>query len=122
MCPGGGVPCRAPIPPTVSLDLDVTFKTADGVFNEAFTATVQYVANATSVLFQATLPATKIAGSYPIALGTKDQVELVFTGVFEGAQFTGGVSEVEVGALSIGAGSWTEIVVGDAGSDASPDH
>jgi hypothetical protein len=59
-----------------SMMLEAAECSADAVSNEAFTATVQCVANATSVLSKATLPATKIAGSYPIAPGTKDQVEL----------------------------------------------
>jgi len=120
-CPGGGVPCRVQIPPTVSVDLDVTFKTADGVLNEAFTATARYVSNSTSVGLQADLPAAKIAGTYPIVTGTRDQVKLAFSGQFEGATYNGSISEVVDQKVSIPGGSWAETAVGGV-SDASPDH
>jgi len=120
VCPGGGVPCRVKFPPTISVDLDVTFKTADGVLNEAFTATAQYSSSISSMHFQADLPATKIAGTYPVVTGTRDLVKLVFGGQFEGAKYSGGISEVGQGT-SIPGGSWIETAVG-AGADASPDH
>jgi hypothetical protein len=114
VCPPGA-PCRAPIPPTISLQLDVTFKTADGVFDEALTATATYSTNRTSVLVQAELPATQIRGSYPVVAGSRDQVKLVFSGLFEGNQYTGGISEVLVGQVSFSGGSWAETAVVDAG-------
>jgi hypothetical protein len=118
VCPGGGVPCRLQMPPMVSVELDVTFKTADGVFDEAFTATASYSTNRTSVLVQAELPATQIRGSYPIIAGSRDQVKLVFSGLFEGNQYTGGISEVLVGQVSFSGGSWAETAVGNV--DAGP--
>jgi hypothetical protein len=121
VCPGGGVPCRVQMPPTISVDLDVTFKTADGVLNEAFTATVHYASNISSVGFQADLPASKIVGTYPIVTGTKEQVKLVFSGQFEGAHYNGSISEVMDQKVSIPGGSWMETAVGGA-SDASTDH
>jgi len=120
VCPGGGVPCRVQFPPTISVDLDVTFKTADGVLNEALTATAHYSSNITAMNFQADLPATKIAGTYPIVTGSRDQVKLVFSGQFEGAKYSGSISEVGQGT-SIPGGSWIETAV-SAGADASPDH
>ena len=120
VCPGGGVPCRVQFPPKISVDLEVTFKTADGLLNESLTATAQYSSNISSMNLRADLPATKIAGTYPIVTGSRDQVKLVFGGLFEGAKYSGAISEVGQGT-SIPGGSWIETAVG-AGADASTDH
>ena len=90
------------------------------MLNEVFTGTAQRTSDLAAVTFQASLPASKIAGTYPIVTGNKDQVRLVFSGHFEGTQYTGSISEVGQG-VSIPAGSWTETTVG-AGADASSDH
>jgi hypothetical protein len=97
----------------VSVGLDVTFKTADGVLDEAFTATASYSGDRTSVLVQADLPATRIGGTYPIVAGTRDQVKLVFTGLFEGTGYTGSISEVLEGQVSFSGGGWAETAVGN---------
>jgi hypothetical protein len=118
MCPGGGVPCRVKLPPTITVDLNVTFKTADGVLDESLTATARYESDVTNVSFRGELPATKIGGSYPIVTGTKDQVKLVFIGQFENSQYNGSISEEGQG-VSIPGGSWAETSIG---GDASSDH
>jgi hypothetical protein len=118
MCPGGGVPCRVMMPPTVTVDLNVTFKTADGVLDEALTATARYQPDITNVSFRGELPATKIGGTYPIVTGTKEQVKLVFLGQFEKTQYNGSISEEGQG-VSIPGGSWAETAIG---ADASSDH
>jgi hypothetical protein len=115
VCPPGA-PCRAPIPPTITVQLHLTFKTADGVFDEVFPATATYVAGGTSVRVQAYLAATQLGGTYPVIAGTRDQVELAFAGLFEANRYTGGVSEVLPGQVSFSGGSWAETTVGnDAG-------
>jgi hypothetical protein len=118
VCPGGGVPCRVQQPPTVTVELNVTFKSANGVFDEALTAVARYEPGITNVSFQGELPATKIGGTYSIVTGTKEQVKLVFMGQFENSQYNGSISEVGQG-VSIPGGSWAETT---AGADASSDH
>jgi len=88
------------------------------VFDEAFTATASYSTARTSVLVQADLPATEIRGSYPVVAGSRDQVKLVFSGLFEANRYTGGISEVLVGQVSFSGGSWAETSAanGDASS------
>jgi hypothetical protein len=106
----------------VSLNLDMTFKTADGVLNEAFTATASYSATGTSVFVHADLPATRIGGTYPVVAGTRDQVKLAFQGTFEGTRYTGGISEVLEGQVSFSGGGWVETAAGNVadGSTAPP--
>jgi hypothetical protein len=102
----------------VSVDLEVTFKTADGVLNEALTANARIGGGLANMGFQADLPAAKIAGTYPVVVGPRDQIKLVFSGHFEGNQYTGSISELSQ-TVSIPGGSWVET---GAGVDASTDH
>jgi hypothetical protein len=122
-CPG--CPCRAPLPPSVSIDLDVTFKTADGVLDESFTATAVYSGPATSGAgWSYSLPGTAIRGTFPVALGTPAQVNLNFDANFDAAQQRGTVSEwgptTGGGQRQFTAGSWMANGAGPS-SDASTD-
>jgi hypothetical protein len=122
-CPG--CPCRAPLPPSVTIDLDVTFKTADGVFAETFTATATYPGpGASGAGWSYFLPGTAIRGTFPVALGTPAQVNLSFDATFDAAQQRGTVSEwgptTGGGQREFTAGSWLARGTGPS-SDASTD-
>jgi hypothetical protein len=69
------------------------------------------------VNWNANLPATKIAGTYPIAGGTADKVHLYFNGRFNGAACDGGISEM-TSTLSFDGGQWkTAASMSDAAAD-----
>jgi hypothetical protein len=108
-CPG--CPCRAPLPPSVTIDLDVAFKTADRVFDESFTATAVYPGSgASGAGWSSSLAGTAIRGTFPVALGTPAQVSLSFDATFNAAQQGGTVSEwgpaTGGGQREFTAGSW----------------
>jgi hypothetical protein len=122
-CPG--CPCRAPLPPSVTIDLNVTFKTADGVLDESFTATAVYSGpGAGGAGWSYSLPGTAIRGTFPVALGTPAQVSLGFDATFDAAQQRGTVSErgptTGGGQREFTAGSWMANGAGRS-SDASTD-
>jgi hypothetical protein len=122
-CPG--CPCRAPLPPSVTIDLNVTFKTADGVLDESFTATAVYSGpGAGGAGWSYSLPGTSIRGTFPVALGTPAQVSLGFDATFDAAQQRGTVSErgptTGGGQREFTAGSWMANGAGPS-SDASTD-
>ena len=122
-CPG--CPCRAPLPPSVTIELNVTFKTADGVLDESFTTTAVYSGpGAGGASWSSSLPGTAIRGTFPVALGAPAQVSLGFDATFEAAQQRGTVSErgptTGGGQREFTAGSWMANGAGQS-SDASTD-
>ncbi len=122
-CPG--CPCRAPLPPSVTIDLNVTFKTADGVLDESFTTTAVYSGpGAGGAGWSSSLPGTAIRGTFPVALGTPAQVSLGFDATFDATQQRGTVSErgptTGGGQRQFTAGSWMANGAGPS-SDASTD-
>jgi hypothetical protein len=128
-CPPGA-PCAAPTPPTLTVDMNVTFTTADGAFKETVVATVTLVGPqfqgqgaAASVRWDVDLPATKLAGTFPVSAGTADAVHLRFNGRFSPTTCDGIISEV-TSQISCGGGTWTAVASDastDGGSDAAPD-
>lgn len=118
-CPPGA-PCAAPQPASVSVEIAIALKTADGVFDEHFTGTATSPNGDGRVLWRADLPATKIGGTYPISAGTKDEVHLAFSGQLAGpGSQSGAVSELTT-KISFSAGQWTSSPVdriAEAGAD-----
>jgi hypothetical protein len=115
-CPPGA-PCAAPPPPHVEVDLDFAFKTADGLFDEHFTATASFSRDDSQVSLSGVLPAANLVGTYPIAAGSAADVHLAFEARFgvtgaSGPDANGSISEM-TSSLSFGGGSWT--------ASASPD-
>ena len=73
VCPGGGEPWRVQFPPMISVDLDVTFKTADGLLNEALTATAQYSFDThVDEPSRGSAGEARSLGTYPIVTGSRD--------------------------------------------------
>ncbi len=107
------------------MDLEVTFKTADGVFNETFTATASYPGSGVSgASWSFSLAGNAIRGTFPVSLGTPAQVSLSFDATFGAAQQRGSVSEwgpaTGGGQREFTAGGWLANGTG-SGSDASTD-
>jgi hypothetical protein len=91
--------------PYVSVEVDGTFVTADGVFNEHVDTTVTSRNGDGAIELEGTLPATQLHGSYMISFGPAAQVSLDFDARFSGSQvLPGGISEVGP-TISGGGGS-----------------
>jgi hypothetical protein len=113
-----GCPCRTPPPPTVSLDFNVTLRTADGTFRETFPATGTYSPDINEVQWAATVDKANVAGTYPFSPGS---TRLVFSGSFGAVGAPGTIVESEPplpdgGSASLTGGSWSAAPV-DAGPD-----
>ena len=118
-CPPGA-PCATPGPPSVSTTLTITFKTADGTFNETLAATASYTTGASDAQWTATLQATDIKGTYPFS-GPASKVRLEFDGPLGPGTQSGIISELTA-TESYGGGEWsaspvTDAGVGDAGAN-----
>jgi len=110
-CTPGACPCDPPgpcgscnAPPTLSVGLAVTFKTADGVFNEQFTAAARASSGEARVEWQGTVLAPDIKGTFVPTYDPNEQV--IFEGQFQGTSTTGIVDEVVPNKISAGGGQW----------------
>lgn len=122
---GGAIGCAAPktlcppgpgcftTAPTLSADLDIGFQTADGIFDEQLKGTASWlpeppITTGQTVTWQAQIPSTSVHGSYQVwsgtgALGTPEQVDLLFRGSFNGASYVDGeVDETAVSGPNVG--------------------
>jgi hypothetical protein len=123
-CPNNA-PCAVALrQPTLSLELDLTFKTADGVFDEHFVGTVTSGDGALSPSLSADLPATAIRGSYPVSAGARADVHLSFGAQFAGVNLSNGIISEMTSTSSYGGGvfsgmSGTGASDAGSGSDAS---
>jgi hypothetical protein len=91
--------------PFVSVEVDGTFMTADGVFNEHVDSTLTARAGDGALDLEGILPATELHGTYMISFGTPSQVSLYFLARFAGQEvLPGDVSEVGP-SISGGGGS-----------------
>jgi hypothetical protein len=84
--------------------LAVTFKTADGVFNEQFTAAARASSGEARVEWQGTVLAPDIKGTFVPTYDPNEQV--IFEGQFQGTSTTGIVDEVVPNKISAGGGQW----------------
>jgi len=100
--PGPCDPCNAP--PTISVGLAVTFKTADGVFNEQFTAAATAFSGDARVEWQGTVLAPDIKGTFVPTYDPSEQV--LFEGQFQGTSTSGIVDELVPNKISAGGGQW----------------
>jgi hypothetical protein len=98
--------------PWVSVDVTMTFRTADGSFDEQFTASAWSSAyratgsqNGSGDNWNAAIPGTAVVGQYQFTLGTAAQTKLAFMGEFNGTTATGQVSEMNA-TVSGGGGDW----------------
>jgi len=113
-CPG--CPCRTPPPPTVSVDLDVGFQTADGTLDESFVGTAVFSPDVYEVPWTATLPSATVKGTYAFAAGSTG---LEFNGTFRSANTQGTIAEqgpTGAGSATPSGGTWMGTAV-DAGAD-----
>jgi hypothetical protein len=89
----------------VSLPLDVTFKTADGAFDEQFVATATVYWPGGQVEWQGSLPASQLHGTYPPIFSPNETV--IFYGQLAGPSYdNGSVDEMVWNKISGGGGSW----------------
>ena len=96
-------------PAQITVDLDMTFKTANGTFDESFTATVTSSAPPLpDVQFSGSVKATALKGTYEIAHGPASGDAVTFQGElnYPKAGQTGGIVEEETSTISAGEGSW----------------
>ena len=87
----------------------MTFKTADGTFDESFTATVTSSAPPLpDVQFSGSVKATALKGTYKIAHGPASGDSVTFQGElnYPKAGETEGIVEEETSTISAGEGSW----------------
>jgi hypothetical protein len=111
-----GCPCRTPPPPSVTVDLDVGFKIADGTLDESVTATATFSPDVYEVPWTAVVPKAAIKGSYPFAAGS---IDLAFNGIFRSAMSSGSLAEDSPpapGSSTLSGGTWTATAV-DGGTD-----
>lgn len=111
-----GCPCRTPPPPTVTVDLDVGFRTADGTLDESFVAAALFSPDVYLVQWTATLPRAMVRGTYAFETSSTD---LLFSGNFRNASTYGNLSEegpTTPGTSTLSGGTWTGSGV-DAGTD-----
>jgi len=111
-----GCPCRTPPPPSVSVDLDVGFKTADGTLNESFVGTATFEPDVYETLWTATIPRDMVNGTYSFSAGS---TALAFSGTFRNAQANGSIVEDPAPALggsTLSGGTWTASAT-DGGTD-----
>jgi hypothetical protein len=112
--------CLSPGAPWVSVDVAMTFRTADGSFDEQFTATAVFSNPAAPdspdnwTNWSATIPGTAVMGHYQF-IGTATQTTLAFQGEFRGTTATGQVTEMNA-TSSRGVGGWGHVFfTGDGG-------
>ena len=95
-------------PASLSVGLDLTFKTAGGTFDEAFPVSASRVDATANVIWSGSLAATALKGTSHVTQGTPAQVTLTFEASFNcpatGATF-GEVGE-ETSTVSAGSGTW----------------
>jgi hypothetical protein len=86
----------------------VTFKTADGAFDEHFEASATLSAplwSGSTVQWQASIPASQLHGTYPPIFSPNET--LIFMGGVAGASFDqGSVDELVENQISGGGGAW----------------
>jgi hypothetical protein len=95
-------------PASLAIDLAMTFKTADGTFNEAFTATVNESRLGDGVGFTGAIPATQLEGTYKVTTGTPSQVTVMFEGNLNYPKVgeTQGIIDEESATVSAGTANW----------------
>jgi hypothetical protein len=111
-----GCPCRTPPPPSVTVDLEVGFRVADGTLDESLAATATFSPDVYEVPWTAKLPKAMIKGSYAFSTGSTD---LAFNGIFRNAMSNGTIAEESPsapGSSTLSGGTWTATAV-DAGTD-----
>jgi hypothetical protein len=111
-----GCPCRTPPPPSVTVDLDVGFKIADGTLDESFAATATFSPDVYEVPWTATVPKATIKGSYAFSAGS---IDLLFNGIFRNSTSSGTIAEdgpPAPGSSTLSGGTWTATAV-DGGTD-----
>jgi hypothetical protein len=109
---GGHVVCMpAPAglggaPESLSVEVALTFKTANGTFDEAFPAVI--VGPASEPAWSASVPGSDIKGSYQFVLGSANNVTVHFDGLFNRPLqgHTEGDVHEQSGVSSALAGTW----------------
>ncbi len=104
-CAGEDAACG---PASLSIELDLTFKTVDGTFNETFPVSANRVITHPSVGWSGTIPGTALKGKYKFALGTAAQVTMGFHGNFNfpaDGETLGSITE-ETSTMNASSGMW----------------
>lgn len=78
------------VPAHIEMEVELTFVTADGAFNERVPALLSGSVN-TPAGFEASMRASEVQGTYVPNVGTPQIVQLSFSGRFTGAQTNGSV-------------------------------
>jgi hypothetical protein len=91
-------------PAHIEVDMDVTFKTADGTFNEHFTAPVVF--DGRDRWWQATVPGSEVKGTYAFVGALKQIEDVSFDGLLSGDTMTGEVTEINPQGVTVTTGRY----------------
>jgi hypothetical protein len=91
-------------PPNITVQMDVTFKTADGTFDEQFTAPVLF--DGQNRTWRGVVPGNSMKGTFAFTLGHKEREQVSFFGSVSTGATSGGVDEVDPQVASSAAGTF----------------